>query len=85
MGRAEETAELAAVLATAAAGRTTWAVLSGESGSGKTRLLDEAVVRSRASGFTVARVVGGQVPVQNGGGPRPSPAATPQSSATGSP
>ncbi|MET9558315.1 BTAD domain-containing putative transcriptional regulator [Streptomyces sp. NPDC006645] len=75
VGRAEETAELAAVLATAATGRTTWAVISGEPGSGKTRLLDEAAVRAGASGFTVARVDGGQAPGPNGEGPRSSPAA----------
>lgn len=75
VGRAEESAELAAVLATAAAGRTAWAVVSGEPGSGKTRLLDEAAVRAGASGFTVARVDGGQVPGPDEEGPRSSPAA----------
>ncbi|MGW2328240.1 BTAD domain-containing putative transcriptional regulator [Streptomyces sp. NPDC001700] len=60
VGRAEQTAHLATVLDTAAAGRPQWAVLSGEPGSGKTRLLDEVSARAEAAGFTVTRASGGQ-------------------------
>ncbi|WP_307808009.1 BREX system ATP-binding domain-containing protein [Streptomyces oryzae] len=60
VGRDEETAQLAAVLSAAAAGRTEWAVISGEPGSGKTRLLEEMATKAAAEGFAVARVGGGQ-------------------------
>ncbi|MFD8380771.1 BTAD domain-containing putative transcriptional regulator [Streptomyces sp. NPDC059679] len=60
VGRTAETAHLTAVLQTAAAGRTQWVVLSGEPGSGKTRLLDEMSDQAEAAGFTVTRAVGGQ-------------------------
>ncbi|MER5936911.1 BTAD domain-containing putative transcriptional regulator [Streptomyces sp. NPDC001928] len=60
VGRAEETAQLAAVLSGAAAGRTEWAVLSGEPGSGKTRLLEEMADKAAAEGFTVVRVAGAE-------------------------
>ncbi|WP_210594194.1 BTAD domain-containing putative transcriptional regulator [Streptomyces sp. GESEQ-35] len=59
VGRAEETAQLAAVLSAAAVGRTEWAVISGEPGSGKTRLLDGVADKAAAQGFTVIRVAGG--------------------------
>ncbi|ADI05025.1 ATPase-like protein [Streptomyces bingchenggensis BCW-1] len=60
VGRAEETAQLAALLRAAAAGRTQWAVVSGEPGSGKTRLLEEMTAGAENAGFTVARASGGQ-------------------------
>ncbi|MFE5923221.1 BTAD domain-containing putative transcriptional regulator [Streptomyces sp. NPDC056468] len=60
VGRSEETGRLSALLRAAAAGRTQWAVVSGEPGSGKTRLLDEVASRAAAAGFTVARASGGQ-------------------------
>ncbi|MFC4472744.1 BTAD domain-containing putative transcriptional regulator [Streptomyces xiangluensis] len=60
VGRAEEIARMATVLQTAAAGRTQWAVLSGEPGAGKTRLLDEMSAQAEAAGFTVTRASGGQ-------------------------
>ncbi|MFG3254882.1 BTAD domain-containing putative transcriptional regulator [Streptomyces sp. NPDC048172] len=59
-GRAEETAQLTAVLSGAASGRTGWAVVSGAPGSGKTRLLDEAAAKAAAEGFAVVRVAGGR-------------------------
>jgi DNA-binding SARP family transcriptional activator len=60
VGRMEETAQLATVLQAAAAGRPQWAVLSGEPGTGKTRLLDEMSAQAEAAGFTVTRASGGQ-------------------------
>jgi DNA-binding NarL/FixJ family response regulator len=50
VGRTSELAELEAALADAAAGRPTLAVVAGESGVGKTRLLSELVARARADG-----------------------------------
>lgn len=67
VGRAEETAQMATVLEAAAAGRTQWAVLSGEPGAGKTRLLDEMSAQAEAAGFTVARASGGQALRENQG------------------
>ncbi|MEU3612863.1 BTAD domain-containing putative transcriptional regulator [Streptomyces sp. NPDC006872] len=60
VGRSEESAQLAALLSAAAAGRPGWAVVSGEQGSGKTRLLEELAERAAAAGFTVARTRAGQ-------------------------
>ncbi|NUS84854.1 MAG: AAA family ATPase [Streptomyces sp.] len=60
VGRGEETGRLTALLRAAAAGRTQWAVVSGEPGSGKSRLLDEVASRATAADFTVARASGGQ-------------------------
>lgn len=60
VGRSEETAQLAALLSAATAGRPQWAVVNGEQGSGKTRLLEELSARAAAAGFTVARTKGGQ-------------------------
>ncbi|MGW6907990.1 BTAD domain-containing putative transcriptional regulator [Streptomyces sp. NPDC054940] len=60
VGRGEQTAQLAALLSAAAAGRPQWAVVNGEQGSGKTRLLEELSARAAAAGFTVARTKGGQ-------------------------
>ncbi|MEV1065216.1 BTAD domain-containing putative transcriptional regulator [Streptomyces sp. NPDC050263] len=60
VGRSEESAQLAALLSAAAAGRPGWAVVGGEQGSGKTRLLQELAERAAAAGFTVARTRAGQ-------------------------
>ncbi|MEU8824657.1 BTAD domain-containing putative transcriptional regulator [Streptomyces sp. NPDC048636] len=60
VGRGEETSRLTSLLRAAAAGRPQWAVLSGEPGSGKTRLLDEVSRMAADTGFTVARASGGQ-------------------------
>ncbi|KUN24149.1 transcriptional regulator [Streptomyces antibioticus] len=60
VGRATETARLDALLAAGAAGRPQWAVVDGEQGAGKTRLLDEVAARAAAAGFTVARTRAGQ-------------------------
>ncbi|MGP4049984.1 BTAD domain-containing putative transcriptional regulator [Streptomyces sp. 2A115] len=60
MGRGEETAQLAALLSAATAGRPQWAVVNGEQGSGKTRLIEELSARAAAAGFTVARTRAGQ-------------------------
>ncbi|MER5462475.1 BTAD domain-containing putative transcriptional regulator [Streptomyces sp. NPDC002668] len=54
VGRSRESARLGALLAAAAAGRVRWAVLTGESGSGKTRLLEETAARAAEQGFAVA-------------------------------
>jgi DNA-binding CsgD family transcriptional regulator/tetratricopeptide (TPR) repeat protein len=57
IGRQPELAELESGLAEAAEGRPTLALLGGESGVGKTRLLNELADRARESG---ARVIGGE-------------------------
>ncbi|MFG2196429.1 BREX system ATP-binding domain-containing protein [Streptomyces sp. NPDC048639] len=54
VGRGEETARLDALLDAASAGRSQWAVVSGEPGSGKTRLLEEFSTRAGEAGFAVA-------------------------------
>src|SRR6478672_5583737 len=50
IGRAAELAELEAALSDAAAGRPSLVFVAGESGLGKTRILDEAARRTRAAG-----------------------------------
>ncbi|MFJ8108969.1 BTAD domain-containing putative transcriptional regulator [Streptomyces sp. NPDC096132] len=60
VGRREATKQLGALLAASAAGRPHWAVINGEQGSGKTRLLEELSARAAAAGFTVARTRAGQ-------------------------
>ncbi|GAA3773659.1 BTAD domain-containing putative transcriptional regulator [Streptomyces phyllanthi] len=60
VGRREETAQLTALLSAATAGRPRWAVVGGEQGSGKTRLVEELSARATAAGFTVARTRAGQ-------------------------
>jgi len=60
VGRGNETAQLTALLSAAAAGRPQWAVITGEQGSGKTRLLEELSAHAAAVGFTVARTRAGQ-------------------------
>ncbi|MFF4270373.1 BTAD domain-containing putative transcriptional regulator [Streptomyces sp. NPDC001536] len=60
VGRGEETAQLSALLSAAAAGRPRWAVVQGEQGYGKTRLVEELSARALAAGFTVARTRAGQ-------------------------
>ncbi|MEU6256697.1 BTAD domain-containing putative transcriptional regulator [Streptomyces sp. NPDC047043] len=60
VGRRGESAQLAALLSAAAAGRPWWAVVNGEQGSGKTRLVEELSARAAAAGFTVARTRAGQ-------------------------
>src|SRR5204862_357402 len=57
IGRQPELAELESGLAEAAEGRSTLALLGGESGVGKSRLLDELAARAREQG---ARVIGGE-------------------------
>lgn len=57
IGRANELAELEAAFGEAAAGGTRLALLSGESGVGKTRLLGELLERARAAG---GRTFGGE-------------------------
>lgn len=52
IGRAGELGELEDALATAAAGTASLAFLAGESGVGKSRLLDEFLARARAGGAT---------------------------------
>ncbi|WP_405804156.1 DUF2791 family P-loop domain-containing protein [Streptomyces sp. NBC_00210] len=56
VGRSRELARLDALLTAAAAGRVCWAVLTGEAGSGKTRLLEETAARAAEQGFAVARL-----------------------------
>ncbi|MGW4034149.1 BTAD domain-containing putative transcriptional regulator [Streptomyces sp. NPDC004838] len=60
VGRADETAQLNALLQTVWAGSTQWAVVSGEEGTGKTRLLDELALRAAEAGLPVVRVDGGR-------------------------
>lgn len=60
VGRGEQTAQLVGLLSAAAAGRPQWAVVNGEQGCGKTRLVEELSARAAAAGFTVARTKGGQ-------------------------
>ena len=56
VGRSVELAELEAAFSEAAGGRASIAFVAGDSGVGKTRLVDELAARARASG---ARVLGG--------------------------
>ncbi|MFJ8232988.1 BTAD domain-containing putative transcriptional regulator [Streptomyces sp. NPDC094448] len=70
VGRAEETARLEELLRKAAAGATRWAVVSGEAGTGKTRLLDELAARAAESGIAVVRVHGDR---SGAGGPDAAP------------
>ncbi|MEU3599346.1 BTAD domain-containing putative transcriptional regulator [Streptomyces sp. NPDC006798] len=58
VGRAEEIARLDGLLAAVAGGGTRWAVVSGEAGTGKTRLLDELAARAAGSGLPVVRLRG---------------------------
>ncbi|MEV5841101.1 BTAD domain-containing putative transcriptional regulator [Streptomyces sp. NPDC051985] len=60
VGRGEEMAQLAALLSGATADRPQWAVVNGEQGSGKTRLVEEISAKAAAAGFTVARTLAGQ-------------------------
>jgi predicted ATPase len=55
VGRDGELAALRAAFDTAAAGRPTIVLLTGEAGIGKTRLTDEAAVLARAAGMRVLR------------------------------
>src|SRR3954467_7053987 len=50
IGRTAELAELEGALTDAAAGRPSLVFVAGESGVGKTRILDEAAPRARAAG-----------------------------------
>ncbi|MEU5977609.1 BREX system ATP-binding domain-containing protein [Streptomyces sp. NPDC047315] len=72
VGRAEEVAQLDGLLAAVAAGGTQWAVISGEAGSGKTRLLDEVAARAADMGLPVVRVRGGRTGADDGQGSAPS-------------
>lgn len=60
VGRAEQMGVLSALLSAAASGRPQWAVVTGEQGYGKTRLVEELSARAAAAGFTVARTRAGQ-------------------------
>ncbi|MFC4501367.1 MULTISPECIES: BTAD domain-containing putative transcriptional regulator [Streptomyces] len=60
VGRSEEMARLAVLLSAATAGRPQWAVVNGEQGAGKTRLVEELSAWAQAAGFTVARTRAGQ-------------------------
>ncbi|MFF6968980.1 BTAD domain-containing putative transcriptional regulator [Streptomyces anthocyanicus] len=59
VGRSQETARLQTLLGEATAGKSRWAVVSGEPGSGKTRLLDEFAAQADKAGFAVTRASGG--------------------------
>src|SRR5258705_3578566 len=69
IGRTAELAELEAALTDAAAGRPSLVFVAGESGVGKTRILDEAARRAKSAGGPPPS--GGFV--QLGGGRRPLP------------
>ncbi|MEU5281046.1 BTAD domain-containing putative transcriptional regulator [Streptomyces asoensis] len=67
VGRALELAELTDFLQVAATmRRTRWAVVSGEQGIGKSRLLEELAMRASSLGFTVAKPDHGQEPADDG-------------------
>ncbi|WP_326813232.1 AAA family ATPase (plasmid) [Streptomyces scopuliridis] len=74
-GRAEEMSQLSAVLSRAAAGRMGCAVVSGEPGIGKSRLLQELAARAESAGFTVLHAKAGPGPGPDGGPAPSSPAA----------
>ncbi|WP_399896497.1 BTAD domain-containing putative transcriptional regulator [Streptomyces sp. BBFR51] len=59
VGRSQETARFRALLGDAATGQSRWAVVSGEPGSGKTRLLDEFAAQAAEAGFAITRASGG--------------------------
>ncbi|GGL85741.1 hypothetical protein GCM10010095_83210 [Streptomyces anthocyanicus] len=59
VGRSREMARLDTLLSEATAGQSRWAVVSGEPGSGKTRLLDEFAAQAAKAGFAVTRANGG--------------------------
>ncbi|MEU5222386.1 BTAD domain-containing putative transcriptional regulator [Streptomyces toyocaensis] len=60
VGRAEEVAQLHALLEAATPGHVQWAVVSGDPGSGKTRLLDEAAAQATRAGFAAIWAGGGR-------------------------
>ncbi|MDI6520389.1 BTAD domain-containing putative transcriptional regulator [Streptomyces coelicoflavus] len=62
VGRGKEVAQLHALLGAAAPGHVQWAVVSGDPGSGKTRLLDEAAAQATRTGFDVIWAGGGRGP-----------------------
>ncbi|MFI2378280.1 BTAD domain-containing putative transcriptional regulator [Streptomyces sp. NPDC018964] len=66
VGRARELSELRGLLESAAAHRTRWAVVSGEQGTGKSRLLDEVAAQAARSGLTVVRADHAQEPAGDG-------------------
>src|SRR4051794_31586674 len=53
VGRTAEVLELEAALADASGGTPSFAFVAGDSGVGKTRLLDEVLARARAAGATI--------------------------------
>ncbi|MGW4102675.1 BTAD domain-containing putative transcriptional regulator [Streptomyces sp. NPDC004976] len=62
VGRGKEVAQLHALLEAATPGHLQWAVISGDPGSGKTRLLDEAAAQATRTGFAVIRAGEGAAP-----------------------
>src|SRR2546428_8368069 len=70
IGRTAELAELEAALTDAAAGRPSLVFVAGESGVGKTRILDDAARLARAAG---GRPPPGPPPGRRGGAPAPAP------------
>ncbi|QFX86918.1 AAA family ATPase (plasmid) [Streptomyces sp. SYP-A7193] len=62
VGRKEEVAGLLDMLKAAAGGRVHWAVVCGDPGTGKTRLLEEATALADRAGFAVVRAGGGPGP-----------------------
>ncbi|WP_308401020.1 BTAD domain-containing putative transcriptional regulator [Streptomyces sp. AC512_CC834] len=75
VGRGKEMAQLGALLRDAAVGHARWAVVSGEPGPVKTRLLDEFAAQATEAGSTVARAGGGHALGGSGTAPaRPGPA-----------
>src|SRR4051794_3087671 len=61
VGRAAELGVLRAVVEDAAAGRARLAVVEGEAGIGKSRLIDETLIFARGEGFRVLRGAGDEV------------------------
>lgn len=74
-GRAEEMSQLSAVLSRAAAGQMGCAVVSGEPGIGKSRLLQELAAHAESAGFTVLHAKAGPGPGPGREPAPPSPAA----------
>ncbi|WP_229924195.1 BTAD domain-containing putative transcriptional regulator [Streptomyces capillispiralis] len=66
VGRVQELAELRGLLESAATNRTRWAVVSGEEGTGKSRLLDEIAAQASQSGLAVVRADHAQEPADGG-------------------
>jgi DNA-binding SARP family transcriptional activator len=66
VGRDPELAQLGALWEPSRSGGARWAVVSGEQGTGRSRLLDELAARASEAGLTVVRTRYGQGPADGG-------------------